>query len=199
MGFDRECFCELAPLYALDLLDESEKLWVEEQLQKHPELAEELAEYQIAIAAIPYSAPEVEMADDLKSRLFARLDLELPDWEVPQLTAQSQIPLKMPNFEGFPDIKWTPHPTPGVEIAVFNTDLVKREIIGLLRAAPGVQYPVHCHAAREELHMLWGDLVVGDRVYTAGECIVSEPGSTHAPYTNGGCMFFFRTSIDDRY
>jgi hypothetical protein len=33
------CFCELAPLYALDLLDEEEKAWVERQIATCPDLA----------------------------------------------------------------------------------------------------------------------------------------------------------------
>jgi hypothetical protein len=204
MNFDNHCFCELAPLYALDLLSESEKLWVEQQLLENPELANELAQYDMAIAAIPYSTPVVPMAADLKHRLFSRLELELPQPETDIVPDQVIVELNFDKLNvspsiTFPEIKWQPHPTPGAEIAIFHTDIVKREVVGLFRAIAGVYYPLHRHAAREELHLLAGDLVVGDRVYGAGECIVSEPGSTHAPYTTGGCMFFFRTSIDDEY
>ncbi|MGI0484227.1 cupin domain-containing protein [Pantanalinema rosaneae CENA516] len=84
-------------------------------------------------------------------------------------------------------------------MAIVHRDEVKRELAGFLRAEPGVRYPFHRHAAIEEIFMLEGDLVVGDEVYGAGDYIRSHPGSSHAPYTNGGCRFFFHTSIDDEY
>ncbi|WP_431655780.1 cupin domain-containing protein [Pantanalinema rosaneae] len=97
------------------------------------------------------------------------------------------------------NLDWTPHATPGVTVAIVHRDEVKRELAGFLRAEPGVRYPFHRHAAIEEIFMLEGDLVVGDEVYGAGDYIRSHPGSSHAPYTNGGCRFFFHTSIDDEY
>ncbi len=33
------CFCELAPLYALDILESSERQLIEEQIAENPELA----------------------------------------------------------------------------------------------------------------------------------------------------------------
>ncbi|MEH2111909.1 cupin domain-containing protein [Nostoc sp.] len=198
MSFENHCFCELAPLYVLDLLSEPERLSVEQQLAECPELADELAQYETAATAIPYSAPVVPMAENLKDRLFARLELE----------PLESLPSQTPGFDNilFPyltvrsqDVQWQPQPIPGVEIAIFHTDLIKREIVGLFRAAPGMYYPMHRHAAIEEIYMLTGDLVVGDEVYGAGDYIRSQPGSVHGPHTIGGCMFFFRTSMDDEY
>jgi anti-sigma factor ChrR (cupin superfamily) len=80
-----------------------------------------------------------------------------------------------------------------------HADVSKREIVGFLRAEPGVRYPFHRHAAIEEIFMLEGDLVIENRVYGAGDYIRSSPGSAHAPYTKGGCRFFFHTSMDDEY
>jgi anti-sigma factor ChrR (cupin superfamily) len=94
---------------------------------------------------------------------------------------------------------WKPHSTPGVQVAILYTDPIKRELSGLLKAAPGVRYPLHRHAAIEEIYMLEGDLIVADQVYGAGDYLRSHPGSMHAPHTEGGCMFFFRTSMDDEY
>ncbi len=194
MNADNYCFCELAPLYALDLLSEEERAWVEQQLIECPELAEELAEYQTAAAAIIYSSPAVEMAADLKDRLFDRLGLDSP------VTVEEKAP-PLPFFSvRSQDVNWRPHSrVPGVSIALLNTDPIKREIVGLLRAEPGVRYPFHIHATGEEIYMLEGDLVIGNEAYGAGDYIRSHAGSNHAPHTNGGCMFFFRTSMDDEY
>lgn len=195
MNIENYCFCELAPLYVLNLLSDSERLWVEQQLAECPELIEELNQYQAGATAINYSAPVVPMAANLKERLFTGLNLEIPANQ-PQQAANNFPSLSAVRFQ---DVQWQPHPTPGVETAIFHTDVVKREIVGLLRAAPGVQYPFHRHAIGEDIYMLEGDLIVGNEVYGAFDYIRSEVGSTHAPYTTGGCMFFFRTSMDDEY
>jgi anti-sigma factor RsiW len=86
------CFCELVPLYALDLLDFEDRLWVEAQIVECPDLAEELAEYQAAVGAIPYTASSVPMSADLKQRLFDRFSIRArstssPNYRIYQTTA----------------------------------------------------------------------------------------------------------------
>jgi anti-sigma-K factor RskA len=73
---NHQYFHELAPLYALDLLDLEERLWVTAQIEDCPDLAKELANYQTAVDLMPYSAPAVAMAADLKHRLLNRLNLD---------------------------------------------------------------------------------------------------------------------------
>ncbi|MBW4578623.1 MAG: anti-sigma factor [Tildeniella nuda ZEHNDER 1965/U140] len=79
MNAEDRCFCELAPLYALNLLDDDERHWVEAQILENPELATELAEHQTTVNALPYGTPAVPMAADLKDRLFQRLAEEPAD------------------------------------------------------------------------------------------------------------------------
>jgi hypothetical protein len=197
MTAEHNCFCELAPLYALNLLDEAERAWVEQQLADCPELADELAGYEDAVAAMPYSAPVAPLPTDLKQRLFDRL--QLPD-PAPDQPAADSAPLAAALLTvRSQNLKWRSHPTPGVKVAIFDRDLSRREISGLLKAEPGVTYPLHRHAATEEILMLEGDLVADGEVYGALDYIRSLPDSVHAPYTTGGCMFFFRTSMDDEY
>jgi ChrR Cupin-like domain len=194
MTSENYCFCDLAPLYALDLLSIEEQIWVEQQLAKSPELAEELAVYQSAVTSIPYSVPALPMAENLKDRLFDRLGLEPPLSETaPALTPETYLAIRSQ------DLDWQTHTTPGVAIAIVHRDELTRELVGFLRAEAGVRYPFHRHAKGEELFMIEGDLVIGNEVYGAGDYLRSSPGSSHAPYTNGGCRFFFRTSIDDEY
>jgi hypothetical protein len=76
MNNDDRCFCELAPLYALNLLDEQEQAWVEQQAAASSDLAMELADIQATVGAISYSAEPVPMAADLKDRLFQQLSQE---------------------------------------------------------------------------------------------------------------------------
>ncbi len=73
MNHQERCFCELAPLYALALLTEEERVWVEQQAAASSELMAELAEIQETVGAISYSVPLVPVPTDLKERLFERL------------------------------------------------------------------------------------------------------------------------------
>jgi quercetin dioxygenase-like cupin family protein len=192
MTTENFCFCELAPLYALDRLSEEERLWVEQQILEEPDLAEELAAYQSAVTAIPYGVPDVPVPKNLKDRLFNQLGLETPEADPPPepktyLGVRSQ------------DLNWQPHPAPGVSIAIIRTDEIKRELVGFLRVEPRVRYPLHFHAGMEEILMLEGDLRVDEQVYVAGDYILSYPGSSHAPYSHEGCRFFFHASMDDEF
>lgn len=75
------CFCELAPLYVLGLLSEADHAWVEQQASMSPDLAAELAELEITVGAIPYSAPLVPVPPDLKARLFQQLSQSVSEPE----------------------------------------------------------------------------------------------------------------------
>lgn len=192
MGIENYCFCELAPFYALGLLNEAERDWVEQQVKACPDLAEELAMYESAVTALPYSVPTPPMSANLKDRLFDQLGLDAP----------SPVPAPLPlahRVVRAQDLPWQPHPVPGVSIAIVHRDEVRRELVGFLRAEPGGRYPLHRHAGIEEIFMVEGDLVIGNEVYGPGDYIRSAPGSCHAPYSNGGCCFFFHTSMDDEF
>lgn len=196
MDFEERCFSELAPLYILDLLNEEERRWVEEKIADCPDLSVELAEFEDAVSNIPYATPPVPIATDLKDRLFARIGEEIPPPsgiepktipDLPDLIVRSQ------------DLNWQPGRAPGVTIAIFHIDPIEREIVGVLKAEPGARYPLHRHAALEEIYMLEGDLRIGEEVYGAGDYIRSNPGTIHAPDTRDGCMFFFHASLDDEF
>jgi ChrR Cupin-like domain len=190
------CFCDLAPLYVLDLLNPSERDWVERQILETPELAEELSQYEVVATALSYSAPPVKVADDLEGRLFDALGLALPeDTAARSKDAKENLFLSV----RFQDIEWQTHPVPGVEISIFHTDSIAQRISGVLKAAPGMQYPRHRHAGVEEIFMISGDLRMGTEVYGPGDYIRSRPGSVHAPHSQDGCMFFFNTSMNDDY
>jgi ChrR Cupin-like domain len=197
MNDDHRCFAELAPLYALDLLDLDERLWVESQVLECPDLAEELAGYQAAVGVIPYGAPTMPMAADLKDRLFDRLGLE-PVEAVPEREPEIPPALKMFTIRAA-DLDWQPRRIEGVQAVVLFRDEVSRTQHLLVKAAAGVVYPLHQHAGIEEIYMLEGELIIDDQVYLAGDYIRSYPNSIHAPFTNTGCMFLIRACIDDNY
>jgi hypothetical protein len=197
MNDDHRCFAELAPLYALDLLELEDRLWVEAQVIECPDLAEELASYQTAVGVIPYGAPMMPMAADLKDRLFDRLGLD-PVESIAD--PPSDIPLDPVMFAiKSGDLPWQPHRMEGVQVAVLFIDEVNRMRHLVVKAAAGVVYPIHQHRGIEEIYMLEGELVIEGEVYLAGDYIRSYPNSIHAPSTSTGCMFLIRACIDDNY
>jgi ChrR Cupin-like domain len=198
LGQEKYCFCDLAPLYALELLNDDERQWVEQQILACPDLAIELTEYQTAVTAIPYgveSLPTADRMQEVKGKLCDRLDLTLSAVE----------PEPISNFVPFlalrsAQLKWRSGRIPKVEVAILHIDPVQRERVGLLRAEPDMAYPPHRHGGTEEIYMLSGDLTLEGITYYAGDYIRSAPGSTHSPASSaGGCMFFFRSSLDDEY
>jgi ChrR Cupin-like domain len=196
------CFCELAPLFALDVLSNDERQWVEQQVLECPELAVEMEQYQIAATAIPYGLETTPPSDNLKNRLFDRLKLETVETPIPRKekqTIDSFIPFMSVRSD---QLQWVPHPhcCSKTKLAMLHADSVTRECVGLVRAEAGFEYPSHRHGGVEEIYMLSGDLELEGITYYAGDYIRSAPGSTHAPaYSVDGCMFFFRSSMDDEY
>jgi ChrR Cupin-like domain len=191
------CFCDLAPLFSLGVLTAAEQQWVEQQAAAHPDLAAELAQYQLAVTAIPYSAETAPLAANVKERLFDRLHLDLPTAAAPtQTPLQEMLSLVVRSSEW----QWLPHPHANATVAILHRDPVRRELVGLLQAPVNLDYPAHRHAGPEEIYMLSGDLQMDGTTYYAGDYIRSAAGSDHGPATSiEGCMFFFRSSMDDEY
>ncbi|NJK62265.1 MAG: cupin domain-containing protein [Synechococcaceae cyanobacterium SM2_3_1] len=117
---------------------------------------------------------------------------------VPLTQAERTTPISGSQLVRSADLQWYPHLAEGITIALFHQDPVAREVVGLLRAEAGSQYPCHRHAQTEEIYMLSGDLILEDgTVLEAGDYLRSDPGSAHAPITESGCLFFFHASLDD--
>lgn len=208
MNSEHRCFCELAPLYALGGLDEADQLWVEAQAVASPELAAELAELQETAAAIAYAAPMTAPPPGLKNRLFQQLGVETPKSAPPRRTAMQSVqphptiePDWMKRFSAFEvtrlgQMKWRRHRVKGVTFVLLHFNLFTREAVVLLRAEPETRYPLHRHKGIEEIFMLVGDLVIGERTYGVGDYIRSEAKSTHVLESRTGCLCFIRTFGD---
>lgn len=91
MNTEPRCFCELAPLYVLDLLTEEDRVWVEQQAAASPELMSELTELQSTVGAISYSAPIVSVPPSLKDRMFEQINQTAPDAEASPAETLAQV------------------------------------------------------------------------------------------------------------
>ncbi|MGL5061927.1 MAG: cupin domain-containing protein [Microcoleus sp.] len=198
-----EEFNILAALNALDTLDESERRELAETLQQSPELQQELAAFETAIAAIAYTAPPVPVAPDLKNRLFQRIG-ELPPNPAESVDLQPIVsdPIEdnsPPFIVRSNDVKWRDFGVPGISIGRLYIDKQKREITCMMRLEAGVTFPLHRHAASEEIFVLEGDLTVEGEICHQGDYIRSIPGSTHAPITQDGCLLLIKSSTDNEW
>jgi anti-sigma factor ChrR (cupin superfamily) len=63
----------------------------------------------------------------------------------------------------------------------------------LIRFAPGTQGPKHGHPYGEEVLILEGSLEDEFGTYGKGTWIRNPVGSSHAPFSNEGCVFFLKT------
>jgi hypothetical protein len=197
---------ELAALYALDLLDQTERQQFEACLAESPELVEELSEWQTAVDAFPYSTPLVSFnADALKDRLFQRLEadrlelLEILPEQIPRDSdpePAAQTPTIADLIEQAHQVSWQPSAV-GVMMGTLYIDRRKREIAFFARAIPGVRFSNHRHGGHEEIVVLEGDFMVDGITYHPGDRIHSATDSVHQPQTPSGCLVFVRASLDN--
>jgi anti-sigma factor ChrR (cupin superfamily) len=87
---------------------------------------------------------------------------------------------------------------PGISCKLLATDTEKNRVSMLVRLAPGTAYPPHRHDGVEELHMLHGELIVGDRKLRAGDYLRAEAGTVdHRVWSETGCTGVLITSFHD--
>ena len=88
---------------------------------------------------------------------------------------------------------WLPSPTPGVERMILerigDEDALATSFV---RFAPRTQFPLHVHTLGEEFLVLDGDFNDTSGCYPAGRYLRHPPGSSHAPWSEGGCLLFVK-------
>ena len=87
---------------------------------------------------------------------------------------------------------------PGIACKLLATDTETDRVSMLVRLAPGTEYPPHRHSGVEELHLLAGELMIGDRQLHPGDYNRGEPGSVdHRVWSETGCTCVLVTSYRD--
>jgi quercetin dioxygenase-like cupin family protein len=87
---------------------------------------------------------------------------------------------------------------PGISCKLLATDTEKNRVSMLVRLAPGTDYPPHCHAGIEELHLLHGELMVDDKKLYPGDYLRAEAGTVdHRVWSETGCTCVLLTSTED--
>jgi quercetin dioxygenase-like cupin family protein len=181
---------ELAALYALDIVDDTELDRAADLYEQDAAFATIVDQDRAAASLMAYGAAKINLPTSLKDRLFQRIATE----PALKLSAAELEKLKREADRA----TWAAYePTPGAEVATLEVNEVSREFRGFVRSPGQAKFPEHRHAGDEELIVVDGELVIGDQVYFPGDRILSQPGTQHQPETATGVLLFLCTSIDD--
>lgn len=87
---------------------------------------------------------------------------------------------------------------PGISCKLLATDSEHDRVSMLVRLDPGVAYPPHTHAGREELYVLEGELWIEDRKLYPGDYNRAEAGTADKRvWSETGCACVLITSTRD--
>jgi anti-sigma factor ChrR (cupin superfamily) len=167
----------LAALDALGLLDQAERLQLEQALVSSPELREDIhALYEVA-AALPRTLPMERPSSSVRDRIVAHASS--------RTSQPAAIAAAMHFIER--DEGWQPHPIAGLTVKVLSVDDRTGVATLLIKAAPGTTYPAHHHSGPEGCYVIEGEVLVAGRRIGPGDFHLAEAGSDHDPlYTETG-------------
>lgn len=103
----------------------------------------------------------------------------------------------LPPPERSPEPNWK-DVTPGICCKLLALDEERERVSMLVRLAPGIAYPPHRHAGVEELHLLTGELWIGERKLVPGDYNRAEAGTTDTRVrSETGCTCLLIASTRD--
>jgi len=130
------------------------------------------------------------------------LDMQRPPvplWErlAQRIASETGGEPALPPLQRWAEPEWI-EAAPGISCKLLASDAEKDRVSMLVRLAPGTEYPPHRHAGVEELHLLQGELVIGDRKLYPGDYNRAEAGTIdHRVWSETGCMCLLLTSARD--
>jgi quercetin dioxygenase-like cupin family protein len=87
---------------------------------------------------------------------------------------------------------------PGIACKLLASDTERQRVSMLVRLDPDTAYPPHTHAGFEELHLLEGELWIGDRKLEPGDYNRAEAGTVDVRvWSETGCTCVLITSPQD--
>jgi hypothetical protein len=103
----------------------------------------------------------------------------------------------VPRSERWVEPEWE-EVAPGISCKLLATDKERERVSMLVRLAPGVHYPPHRHTGVEELHLLYGELMIEDRKLYPGDYNRAEAGTAdQLVWSETGCTCVLITSPRD--
>jgi anti-sigma factor ChrR (cupin superfamily) len=187
MSSKRECeFTERLCEYALRASPASEAAEVEAHLERCSECREHLAALRPVVDSFAFWPRDVlQPSAGVWDRLAKRIAAE---------TGTSPMPKPERRWE---EPRWK-QVAPGIEVKLLAADEQNERVSMLVRLAPGGAYPPHRHAGVEELHLLYGELMIEDRKLYPGDYNRGEPGTgDKLVWSETGCTCVLVTSTRD--
>jgi hypothetical protein len=172
-------------LYALHALPRSAVAAVEAHLCTCAQCQREMQILRPIVSSFAAWPADVLDAPDLWERLAERIEAGTDEHGGQPKTASWSEP------------EWE-EVAPGIFCKLLATDFERDRVSMLVRLAPGVEYPPHCHAGIEELHLLDGELWINARKLYPGDYSRAEPGTADVRvWSETGCTCVLITSTQD--
>jgi len=179
-------YAERVFLYALQALPSSDAAVVGAHIAGCAECRQELESLRPVIHSfVSWPTDVLRPSSSLWERLAQRVAAE---------TGGEPVPPSAPRWA---EPEWI-EAAPGIACKLLATDTEKNRVSMLVRLAPGTEYPPHRHAGVEELHLLHGELMIGDRKLYPGDYNLAEAGTVdHRVWSETGCTCVLITSYRD--
>jgi anti-sigma factor ChrR (cupin superfamily) len=184
---------EQASLYALGAMGEAEARAFETELRGNGELGEFVRSLQRTADLLATSRPLTPSAA-LKQKVLGRIEALANAPTKPSRAALTGLSF----VESAEKKDWQALPIPGAYIKLLSLEKERGYAVLLGKLEPGVRYPAHVNAGPEDLFILTGDLVIGDRKLVAGDFHHADSGSEHkVNYSVEGCTLLAVLTTDD--
>jgi anti-sigma factor ChrR (cupin superfamily) len=178
---------ELAALYALGALSQSEARSFEEHLGEGCNACgAELESFEQTVRTLGFGAPEDEPPARLRAELVARVEKASSD-QIKESTraGDSKHLVSILSSEG----EWR-EMQKGVLLKNLYVDQATGIATSLVRMQPGTALPVHQHIGTEQFYVIEGDCNVAGQKLGPGDYHRAEAGSIHEmTYTVDGTLF----------
>jgi anti-sigma factor ChrR (cupin superfamily) len=185
-----------ASLYALGALPPPEREVFEAELAGDPELQGLVRILQSAICAVAAAAPVSALPPGLKSKVLRRVE----NMEAAK-TAGVASPASLLGLNfifAAAQSGWKQLPIPGASIKLLSLERERGYAVLMGKLEPGTRYPAHVNAGPEDIYILSGDLVIGDRRLVAGDFHHAGAGSQHEEnYSVDGCTLIAVLTTSD--
>jgi hypothetical protein len=183
---------ENASLYALGTMSETESRAFEAELRGNTELAGLVRNLLRTADLLAMSRP-MTPPPALKEKVLSRIGGK---FEQTDTTFTALAGLRF--MERAERQDWKPLPIPGAFIKLLSLEKERGYAVLLGKLDAGVRYPAHTNAGPEDIFILTGDLVVGDRKLVAGDFHHADAGSQHEEnYSVAGCTLIAVLTTDD--
>ena len=194
---------ELAELYAVGGLEESERIFFESRLKAGDtayitpwktvrSVAEQLLDSAPELQPAPASWEKIEavLGEVSAPPAFASVDPDAaPD---PIADAHEEIII----LRG-PDVEWSNTEVEGVQTRNLFLDREHNRLTLLVRMAPGASYTDHDHDGIEECMVIEGDLRIAGTILHGGDYLRTPIGARHGvPSTENGCLLLVTTPFE---